>query len=339
MIAGKENTSYAYAVGRIRVLETRLLTRGVVERMVEAADVDELVRILSDTAYGTLLSETTEYHKLLQVEEAQAIRLFDELCLDPILSELVHYQHDFHNLKVLMKAHVAKLKESSGADFSHALSEHGNFDISLLRGVFEEEKFGALPQIFQRVITRAIEEYYSKNDPRLIDLIVDQEMFRFYTQEVTRLRNDFLSELLALIIDLTNLKTVVRAKRLEEDKETLRLAIFEGGKLNSRWYIDLTDEPWENLSHRFYATPYFHIVDEGYGHLQREKSFVKLEKLCDDFLIDFLRVTRYTPFGVEPLIAYFVAKLNELKILKLLFVGKLHGIESVRMKERLPDVF
>ena len=100
-------------------------------------------------------------------------------------------------------------------------------------------------------------------------------------------------------------------KRLEEDKETLRLAIFEGGKLNSRWYIDLTEEPWENLTHRFYATPYFHIADEGYGHLQREKSFVTIEKLADDFLIDFLRVTRYTPFGVEPLIAYLVAKLNE----------------------------
>lgn len=339
MIAGKEKTDYAYAVGTIRVLETRLLTRGMVERMLDAADVDELLRILSDTAYGALLSQTTEYQKFLQIEETQTISLFDELCLDLILSELIHYQYDFHNLKVLVKAYVAKSEESLGRDFSYALSAHGNFDTSVLRGAFEEEKFGALPQILQRVITRAVEEYYSKNDPRLIDLVVDQEMFQFYTSEVTKLRNHFVSQLLGLIIDLENIKTLARGKRLEEDKETLRLAILEGGKLSSRWYLDLAEEPWENLSHRFYATPYFHIVDEGYGHLQREKSFLKLEKLCDDFLIDFLRTTRYTPFGVDPLIAYFVAKLNELKILKLLFVGKRHGIETVRIKERLPDVF
>lgn len=333
MIAGKENTDYAYAVGRIRALETKLLTRGVIERMLEAKDVDELLRILSDTPYGSLLSETTEYQKLLRIEENKIISLFDELCLDPVLSELIHYQYDFHNVKVLTKAYLTK------SDFSHALCEYGKLDISLLRGAFEEEKFGSLPEILQQMITKAVEEYYSKDDPRLIDLTVDQEMFRFYVSEVNKFENDFLSELLALIIDLTNIKTLVRVKRLNEDKETLRLAIFEGGKLSAPWFIDLADEPWENLSHKFYPTPYFQFVEEGYGYLQREASFLKLEKLCDDFLINFLRISRYRAFGVEPLIAYFIAKLNELKILKLLFVGKLHGIEVSRMKERLPDVF
>ncbi len=339
MIAGREDTNYAYAVGRVRVLETRLLTRGVIERMLEATDVNELLRILSDTAYGALLSETAGYRKLLRTEHAQAVILFDELCLDRILSQLLHYQYDFHNSKVLVKAYVAKSKEFGGDDFSHALSEYGNFDISLMKGAFEEEKFGFLPEVLQRTITRAIEEYYSRNDPRLVDLIVDQEMFRFYTSEVAKLKNDFLSHLLALTIDLTNIKTLIRAKRLEEDKETLHLAVLEGGELSVRWFVDIAEEPWESLSHRFYATPYFQIVDEGYGHLQRENSFLMLEKLCDDFFIDFLRITRYTPFGIEPLVAYLVAKLNELKILKLLFVAKLHGIEPVRIKERLPDVF
>jgi len=302
VIIGNEKVDYAYAVGRIRVLETRLLSRGMVERMLEAADVNELYRILSDTAYGALLSETTVYGWLLRTEEIRTIALFDELCVDPILSELIHYRYDFHNLKVLMKAYV-------------------------------------LPDILQQIITRALEQYYSKNDPRLIDLIVDQEMFQFYTREVAQLKNDFLTQLLALIKDLENIKTLVRAKRLDEDRETMRLAILEGGNLSSRWYLDLAEEAWENLPQRFYATPYFQVVDEGYGHLEREKSFLQLEKLCDDFLTNFLRTTRYTPFGIEPLIAYLVAKLSELKILKLLFVGKSHGIETARMKQRLPDVF
>jgi len=333
MIQGKENTDYAYAVGRIRVMETRLLTRGLVERMLESVDVEELLRILADTAYGSLLAESKEYQELLRVEETSLLRFFDELCLDPILSELVHYRYDFHNLKVLIKAYVAK------EDFSHALSMHGNLDIPTLRGVFEEEKFGALPADLERVIARVVEEYYSKNDPRVIDLMVDNEMFQFYGREATRRRSEFLSRLLALTIDLTNIKTLARAKRLKEEKETLRLAILEGGELSAKWYIDLSDEAWESFPQRFYATPYHRIVNEGYESVQEAKSFLKLEKLCDDHLVDFLRVTRFTAFGVEPLVAYFVAKLNELKILRLLFVGKLRGIEATRMKERLPDVF
>lgn len=333
MIAGKENTDYAYAVGRIRAMETKLLTRPLVERMLEAADVEELLRILADTVYGSLLAESTEYQELLKVEEANLIGLFDELCLEPVLSELIHYRYDFHNLKVLIKAYVAK------ADFSHALSPHGNFDIPVLRGAFEEERFGVLPGDLERVIARVVEEYYSKEDPRVIDLIVDNEMFQFYGREIASHGNEFLSRLLALTIDLTNIKTLARAKRLKEDRETVRLAVFDGGELTGKWYIDLSDEPWENLAQKFYATPYYQIVDEGYGYLQGEKSFLKLEKLCDDHLIDFLRVTRYNAFGVEPLVAYFVAKLNELKVLRLLFVGKLRGIGSARIRERLPDVF
>ena len=97
MSIAKEKTDYAYAVGRIRVLETRLLSRGMVERMLEATDVDELFRILSDTAYGGLLSETADYGWLLRTEEVRTINLFDELCLDPILSELIHYQERYCN--------------------------------------------------------------------------------------------------------------------------------------------------------------------------------------------------------------------------------------------------
>lgn len=335
MIVGKENTEYAYAVGRIRALETRLLTRAVVDRMLEAADMDELFRILADTSYGTILSETAEYQRLLEVEETRSVELFDELCLDPTLSELIHYRYDFHNLKVLMKAYIAKSEE----EFNYALSPRGNFDISFLKGVFGEEKFGALPEILQLTINRALGEYYSKEDPRLIDLIVDQEMFQFCADQISKMKNDFLTQLLALIIDLTNIKTLARVKRLEEDKETLRLAFFDGGNLRPGWYVNMAEEPWENLSHRFYATPYFYLIEEGYGYLQSEKSYLKLEKMCDDFLIDWLRNTRYRWLGVEPLVAYFLAKLNELKILRLLFVGKLHGIEPNRIKERLPDVF
>ncbi|KPJ49877.1 hypothetical protein AMJ40_04525 [candidate division TA06 bacterium DG_26] len=333
MIFENENADYAYAVGRIRALETRLLSRGIVDRMLEASDLDELYRILGDTAYGASLSEGAEYEKMLQSEEARTVDLFEELCLDPALSELARYSYDFHNAKVLMKVSVAK------EDFGAALSECGNVGISLFRSAFEEEKFGVLPEVLQQTITRALESCYTKEDPRLIDLVTDQEMFKFYRKIVRGLGSEFLSQLFALVVDLTNIKTLARLRRLEEDRDTLRLAIFEGGVVESGRYAAMAEEPWESLPHRFYATPYFTIVEEGYRHLEREGSFLILEKRCNDYLLDWLRNTRYTALGVEPLVAYFLAKRNELNILRLLFVGKRHGIEINRIKERLPDVF
>jgi V/A-type H+-transporting ATPase subunit C len=124
-----------------------------------------------------------------------------------------------------------------------------------------------------------------------------------------------------------------------EEGDVVRLGLLEGGWRSQGWYTELVDEPWETLPQRFYATPYSALVEEGYEYLVNERSFRKLEKLCDDFLTKATRATRYVHFGVEPLVAYFLAKMNELKILRLLFVGKLHGIEPDTIKERLPDVF
>lgn len=43
---------YGFAVGRIRVLETKLLDRGRLERMAEAADLPEALGVLGETEYA-----------------------------------------------------------------------------------------------------------------------------------------------------------------------------------------------------------------------------------------------------------------------------------------------
>ena len=48
--------NYGFAVGRIRVLETRLLDRGRLERMAEAADLAEALAQLGETEYGPLVA-------------------------------------------------------------------------------------------------------------------------------------------------------------------------------------------------------------------------------------------------------------------------------------------
>ncbi len=333
MIETKDNADYAYAVGRVRVLETRLLTRGMVDRMSEAADFDELIRILADSVYGHSLSRRVQYRELLKEEEAQTLALFDELCLDERLTRLLHYQYDFHNVKVLVKSYVAK------TEFDYALTGFGSVDTPFLKAAFEEDRLTALPDVLERTVSKALEGYFSRKDPRSIDLVVDREMIEFFRNAAAEIGNPFVSSLLQVVVDLANIRTLARVKRMGEEREIFRLALLEGGVKSHGWYMDLVDQPWEALAQKFYSTPYFRLVEEGYGYLVTERSFRKLEKLCDDFLTTSVRATRYLHFGVEPLIAYFLAKMNELRILRLLFVGKLHGVEADTIRERLPDVF
>jgi V/A-type H+-transporting ATPase subunit C len=65
-----DDVGYAYAVGRIRALETRLLTRERVNRMAEAGNIDELLRLLGETQYAEFLSKVSspwEYETIVHL--------------------------------------------------------------------------------------------------------------------------------------------------------------------------------------------------------------------------------------------------------------------------------
>ena len=54
--SAKQNTKYAYAVGRIRALETRLLDGMAIGRLLEADDAQEVLKALSEGEYEGSLS-------------------------------------------------------------------------------------------------------------------------------------------------------------------------------------------------------------------------------------------------------------------------------------------
>ena len=336
MIHWSEDVEYAYAVGRVRALESKLVTKQTLDRMVDASDEVEAMKLLFDTPYGVYLSEIhspSDFEKILKFEQAKILDLFEELCLDERIVKLFRLKYDVHNVKVLLKCYISK------QDFTHLFSAFGNFDAEKLKTLLEEERYDRFPPEFQSTVTKIIEDYYHRSDPRIVDLVMDAEMFTLYLKRSKEIDIEFLYRLFQTIIDLTNLRTFFRVKWLKEEKEILRSGLLYGGTSSPDYLIDLIDEPWEILSRKFFATPYFELVEHGSAYLHSEDSFVRLEKLCDDYLIDFLRQTKLLTFGVEPVVAYLLAKENELKTLRMVFVGKLNKIEPKDMKERLPENF
>jgi V/A-type H+-transporting ATPase subunit C len=76
---GEEDTEYAYAVGRVRALETQLLDNARIERMMDSEDPGELLRILQDTVYGqhiSELSDPSDFERMLKKESARAFSVF-----------------------------------------------------------------------------------------------------------------------------------------------------------------------------------------------------------------------------------------------------------------------
>ena len=110
----KDDTRYAYAVGVIRVLETRLLNGADLRRMLETDSPQATLETLSDTEYEASLSKVEsewDFETALREEMERIYKLIDKLTQDKELTDIFRIKWDFHNLKVLLKSKYLKSLE------------------------------------------------------------------------------------------------------------------------------------------------------------------------------------------------------------------------------------
>ncbi len=91
---------YAYSTGRIRALETRLIDAARLSRYLEARSAEDIGRLLVENGYPVAPDPETSMNEELD----SVYRLARALCKDPEIIDAFLLSHDFHNLKVFLKA-------------------------------------------------------------------------------------------------------------------------------------------------------------------------------------------------------------------------------------------
>ena len=252
---------YAFAVGKIRALETRLIKRNIFEEMVDTSPIDEALKILS---------EAGDYP-----DEVMRIK-------------------DSTNLESILK------KES----------EKNTTLVKKL--LLERELFESLIWLDEPIKSLELTE---------------------------RCKNTFLISFLRHFIDLANIKLFLRMINLGRPKDDLAKMLFIGGYIGRDSFLKIYDEPLYMFISNFRYTDYAEAVREGTEYFQRQNSFLRLERKIDDYLIGFLKQAKYITFGPEPILAYYLAKQNEIKLIRWVIIGKLNDLPKEEILERLNDTY
>ncbi|HTY45249.1 MAG TPA: V-type ATPase subunit [Patescibacteria group bacterium] len=161
-----------------------------------------------------------------------------------------------------------------------------------------------------------------------------------------RLRNLFVQDYLLHLIDLHNIKTFLRLSILQEPPEKLALALTAEGFIPKNELVRLYGQDVAVLLHRLeYVHKRQMIVDytaflgEAIRQLEKTRSFAKLEKAIQDFLISLLKPAKYVTFGPEPVVAYYFAKRNEINLIRMIVLAKLNDVSPATVRERLNSVY
>lgn len=331
----KPDIRYAYATGRIRVLETKLLSASRVDKMIESPTVNDALIYLEDTAYDDTIGELTEperYEELENVEKRASFYLMERLVIDEEIRHMFRIPYDFHNVKLLLK------KRMSDAELPVSLSEFGTIPADELKAAFDSENFNSLPSFMRETIGLAMAHHYVKKDLKSMEFIIDNLEYRTLLSLARKSSVPLLFTFTLSRIDLTNIATFIRVRYFEMD-DNLEDAIMEGGSLDALFFLKNMGEPIETLPAVFRNTPYHSVVEMGIRRILEDGSFSTLDREADTFLIELLKRTRYITFGAEPLFAYFSAREQDLNIIKMILVAKLNELSEEEMRERIPATY
>jgi V/A-type H+-transporting ATPase subunit C len=329
--------SYAYAVARIRVLETRLLSREQIERLIEADSPAEVLRSLGDSRYASYIAEggeSPDFEAMLDREALALKRLMDEITPDPVLTGAFFLTYDYHNLKVYVK------RQGTGHGEEGLISLAGTIPPAKLKDAVANHQYGDLHPAMRRGLEAVDEQTSLAVDPQRTDTILDQALYRQILDSLGRGRDHaFVRQLFIDEIDRINLRTLLRVKRDGSDAKFLSDSLLPGGSVPPAFWIQALDVPLELLAEEAEVKRLGEGMAAGIRFYEKTGRMTELERRMDMDAMKKAHAARHNPFGIEPIVGYIQAVENELKLIRLIMVAKANRIPEDKLRERLRDVY
>ncbi len=331
----RDPMTYGHAVGRIRVRENKLLSRQRINRLIEAADLEEQLQILADSHYGEFLEgvKTAEgVEEALEDFLAGVYDFLEEICPNEDIITFLRLKYDFHNLKVLLKT---KYQEKNA---EHVWSKIGFLDVEMARQQIEEGRYERLPEIYRPAVAKAAENFEEFHDAQEIDIILDQGLYHEWLGLAKSIKNAYVNELTRSSVDIANLKTFLRAKNLRRKKDFADKAIFSGGFIRREKLLDLFTRPLTELVTALRVSPYGDILSAVVEE-EEKANLAVFDKLADNFLLLLVKKAKYIAVGMEPLFGYTFAIETEVTVVRSALLGKLSGVPKTTIKERVRELY
>ncbi len=325
---GGDDWRYAFQTAKVRVLETQMLSEAVLMDMVNAGSFESAADLLSGGEYALPhgSKDFAEVENILQSRRSAVRELFAELMIDKPIVELFKTRDDFANLRLALRRILTE--KPLGEDYS----EEGNVSPEIFAQVFEEENYDLLPDYMAEAAEQAILAYYQKKDIRQIDYVIDRFQAGYNLKRARQLNSLFLIGLFRIQIDLTNIRTMLRLKFTESEQ---RNVFLEGGFIELGRLEKAQDADYESQGQLFFVLPYQQVVDRGAGYLASDKSFLKIEQQCEEFLTGFLKTTAQITAGSQPVIAYLLMKESEIRKVRLILTAKKNSLDTKLISDRV----
>ena len=318
---------YTYAVARIRAKETSLFSQATIDQMMACKDETQCLQFLVDKGWGDM-DTPVNAEAILTREREKTWELMRELVTDDMsVFDVLTYSNLFHNLKAAIKA------VATGENHPNVFFKDCAISGEEMMEIISEKNFSRLPQNMAQVAEEAYETFLHTQDGQLCDIMVDKAALEAIYEAGKKAKDDIIRDYAESTVAVADIKIAVRSQKTAKPMEFMKRAMAECDSLSvdqlSRAALSGMDAIQEYLSGTVYA--------EGAQALAESAS--AFERWCDNRIIQTIHPQLYNPFTIGPLVAYVLARENEIKTVRIILTGKANQLSDEFIRERIREMY
>ncbi len=344
---------WGYINARMRGMKSRLLNKRALDTLVLQPDLASLIAELEKTPYrDEIIEAKVRYSGVLCVEYAlrkNFTRTFQKILKfvrEPEAERYIRiflHRWDVQNIKTILRG---KNIHIPAEEIQDCLVPAGELDEATLTELVRQPDVRAVIDLlatWQVVDARPLTESYptfaKSGDLSLLECALDEFYYADALEQVKPLsyNNGLIRNILALEIDVVNLRTVLRMIRDQVAPGEAKKFLISGGKEFDQEGLDhlITLHSIEEVVEELKTTPYRFLADIPPPAMRTQKISV-IEKQLEKFLVQ-KGVGAFTgdPLSVASVIGYFWAKYNEITNIRIISRCKTADFTVEQLKEEL----
>lgn len=320
-------TKYTYAVARIRAQEVSLLTNAVIEQLLACKSAEQALQLLVEKGWGDLTAGTLDADEVLNKEEEKMWQTIREVAPDMHVFDVLSLPKLYHNLKAAIKEVCTEVENKN--IFYDDCEIPGEEMFALV----QNKEFDKLPGNMPATAREAFDTLLHTRDGQLCDLIIDRATLEAMLEAGKKSGEKIIEEYAQTAVAIADIKIAVRSQKTGKNAEFMKKAMVNCSEINVDQLTQAALAGAEEIAQYLEGTSY----REGADALRISPS--AFERWCDNKMTDSMRSQKYESFSVGPLLAYLLARQNEIKTVRIILTGKQNEFPDEAIRERIREMY
>lgn len=317
---------YTYAVARIRALETSLFSGSAIEQLLACATEEQCLQFLSEKGWGDN-TVSMDAPAMLKREEEKTWEVIADVAPDMSVFDVLSYPKLYHNLKAAIKE-VCTEVQNQGI-FYDDCSITGDEMLDIVTN----KEFQRLPGKMGDTAQEAYDTLLHTRDGQLCDVIVDRAALEAIYEAGKKADDEIIRNYAESTVAIADIKIAVRSQRTSKSMDFMKRAMAECESVNVEQLAKAAASGADAIGEYLLGTSYA----QGAEALAESPS--AFERWCDNRMMETIKPQKYNSFSVGPLVAYALARENEIKTVRIILTGKQNDFPDDAIRERIREMY